>query len=171
MANFSERQVKEMDIDWYCLVNGIPTHIASMGGSIPAKFRDRERLRRQQDMVAHLTSSMEIRLNMEQIGSLTANGYEYLDDQMIRNAIEEVNRNHPGFEFLKNYSLAIRLFAATFVEKARRGFRSYARQEDVDRNVYVLVAEPAKSVKKDFDGLGLEELECEVCDDGKTIIF
>ena len=54
MSELTERQVKELDVDWFCLVNGVPTHIASMGGEIPSLFRDREKLRRQQDMVANL---------------------------------------------------------------------------------------------------------------------
>lgn len=171
MAELSERQVKEMDIDWYCLVKGAPTHIASMGGFIPAKFRDRVKLRRHQDLVAHLLPSAEIKLNMKLIESITENGYEYLADQMISNAIEEANRHHPGFEYLKEHPLPIRLFASTFVEKARRGFRSFARREDANSNEYVLIAEPTIPVKNDLGGLGLEELVCEVRDKGETIVF
>ena len=171
MAGLTERQVKELDIDWYCLVNGVPTHIASMGGTIPAKFRYREMLRKQQDLVAHLEPSAEVKLNMQVIESLTEQGYEYLQDQMISNAIEEANRNHPGFVYLRDYKLAIRLFAATFVEKARRGFRSFARREDAEGNEYVLIAEPAIPIKNDFGGLGLEGLECEVHDEGRTIVL
>ena len=171
MAGFTERQVKEMDIDWYCLVNGIPTHIASMGGTIPAKFRDREKLRWQQDLVAFMNPSAEVKLNMEVIESLTAKGYEYLDDQMISNAAVDAYRNHPGFVYLRDQKLSIRLFAATFVEKARRGFRSFARREDAEGNEYVLIAEPAIPIKTDFENLGLEELQCEVRDEGMTIIF
>ena len=171
MAELSERQVKEMDIDWYCLVKGVPTHIASMGGLIPAKFRDRVKLRRHQDLVAHLLPSAEIKLNMELIDSLTANGYEYLEDQMISNAIEEANRHHPGFEYLKEQPLPIRLFSSTFVEKARRGFRSFARREYANGNEYVLIAEPTIPVKNDLGELGLEELECEMRDEGETIVL
>ena len=171
MAGLTERQVKERDIDWYCLIKGEPTHIASMGGSIPAKFRDREKLRRHQDMVALLDPSVEVKLNMELIESMTANGYEYLNDQMISNVIEEANRNHPGFVYLQDFGLPIRLFAATFVEKARRGFRSFARKEDAEGNEYVLVAEPTIPIKNGFGEIGLEELECEVRDEGETIVL
>jgi hypothetical protein len=171
MAALTERQVKEMDIDWYCLVKGVPTHIASMGGTIPSKFRDRVKLRRHQDLVAHLIPSAEFSLNVELIESLTANGYEYLDNQMIRNAIEEANRHHLGFELLKNQPLPIRLFASTFVEKARRGFRSFARREDAEENEYVLIAEPTIPIKIDFGEHALEMLECEVRNEGMTIVI
>ena len=171
MSELTERQVKELDVDWFCLVNGVPTHIASMGGAIPSLFRDREKLRRQQDMVANLVPSAEVKLNMEVIESLTAEGYEYLQDQMIRKAIEDANKSHPGFVYLRNPKLHIRLFAATFVEKARRGFRSFARKENVNGNEYVLIAEPTIPVKNDLGGLGLEELKCEVRNEGGTIVF
>ena len=171
MSELTERQIKELDIDWYCLVNGVPTHIASMGGTIPVKFRDREKLRSYQDMVAYLLPSAEVKLNMEVIESLTAEGYEYLQDQMISNAIEDAYGNHPGFVYLLDYELPIRLFAATFVEKARRGFRSFARKENVNGNEYVLIAEPTIPVKNDLGGLGLEELKCEVRNEGGTIVF
>ena len=171
MAALNERQVKEMDIDWYCLVNGVPTHIASMGGSIPAVFRDREMLRRHQDMVAQIIPFMEVRLNVELVETLTASGYDYLGNPMLCEAINEANRNHPGFGYLNDYELPVRLFASTFVEKARRGFRSYARRENVEGNEYVLIAEPAMANNDVFAGLGLQELECEVRDEGATIVF
>ena len=171
MSGLTELQVKELDIDWFCLVNGVPTHIASMGGAIPIIFRNREKLRWQQDMVANLVPSAEVKLNMEVIENLTAEGYEYLQDQMISNAVEDAYRNNPGYYYLRDYEFPIRLFAATFVEKARRGFRSFARREDAEENEYVLIDEPTIPVKNDLGGLGLEELECEVRNEGGTIVF
>lgn len=171
MSELTERQVKELDIDWFCLVNGVPSHLASMGGAIPIVFRDREKLRRQQDMLANLLPSVDVKLNVEVIKSLTEEGYEYLQDQMISNSVEDAYRNNPGYYYLRDYELPIRLFAATFVERARRGFRSFARREDADGNEYVLIAEPAVPIKNDFGNLGLKELECEVRDEGMTIVF
>lgn len=62
MAKLSEWQIKELDIDWYYLVDGKPAHIASMGGIIPPLFRIRNRteLRNQQDMVARMTAFTEV---------------------------------------------------------------------------------------------------------------
>ena len=171
MAKLSEKQIKELDVDWYCLVKEIPTHIASMGGLIPKQFRDRRLLRSHQDLVAKIEPFMEIKLNLDNIQSQIAEGYSYLQDLMIRNAIEVVNWNNRGFEYLRGYDLPIRLYASSFVEKARRGFRSFARKENADGNEYVLIAEPTIPVKSDLGGLGLEELECEVRNEGGTIVF
>lgn len=169
MAELTEQQIKEADIDWYCLVKGRPTHIASMGGMIPKSFRDREKLRALQDVVAQMEPFTEVRLNLENIQSQIEKGYEYLQDEMIRQAIEEANRHHPGFQYLRGYDLPIRLFASTFVEKARRGFRSFARLESEEGNEYLLIAEPSRPVGYKAGELQLVGLNCEENEGGRIV--
>ena len=171
MAGLTERQVKELDIDWYCLVNGYPTHIGSMGGMIPELFRDSEQLWSNQTTVAKIEPYAEVRLNIEVIQIQVANGYDYLQDQSIRRAVEKANKNRPGFMFLEGYDLAVRLFASTFVKKARRGFRSFSRLEGEKGNVYVLIAEPAKPADYYKGTLHLKALECKLDDKGARIII
>lgn len=171
MAELTERQIKEQDIDWYCLVKGRLTHIASMGGMIPRPFRDREILRLLQDAVAGIEPFTEVKLNMPNIQSQIEKGYEYLQDVMIRQAIEEANNNNPGFVYLDNYELAVRLYASTFVDKARRGFCSYARLESAEKSEYVLIAEPASHVEYKAGEIQLAKLECKVEDEGRRIII
>lgn len=171
MANLKEWQIKENDIDWYCLVNGHPTHIASMGGMLPDQFRDSEQLSSNQITVAQIEPYADVKLNIEAIRSQVGQGYEYLHDQNIREAVENAFRNHPGFVYLKKHKLAVRLFASTFVEKARRGFRSFARLEGEEDNVYVLIAEPVTPTDYYSDNLKLEPLECELKDNGKRIVI
>ncbi len=171
MAELTERQIKEQDIDWYCLVNGRPTHIASMEGFIPKKFRDREELRLQQDSVAMMEPFADVKLNTDTIKTQIAEGYEYLQDELMREAVVEANRGNPGFAYLKNEILPIRLFASTFVEKARRGFRSFARREGAEGNEYVLIAEPSTPVEYNGGQHPLVELECEQDADGNSISF
>ena len=171
MANLEEWQILENDIDWYCLVNGRPTHIASMGGMIPEQFRDSEQLWSNQTTVAKIEPFAEIRLNFDAIQNQVSNGYEYLQDQGIRSAVENANREHPGFVLLEGDDLAVRLFASTFVEKARRGFRSFARLEGQKGNVYVLIAEPAKPTDYYKGKLKLETLGCKLENKGARIII
>lgn len=171
MANLEEWQILENDIDWYCLVNGRPAHIASMGGMIPEQFRDSEQLWSNQTTVAKIEPFAEVRLNIEVIESQVAKGYEYLQDQSIRMAVENANMHHPGFVFLEGYELAVRLFASTFVEKARRGFRSFARLEGEKGNVYVLIAEPAISTDYYKGKLRLESVECRLDDNAARIVI
>lgn len=169
MSELTESQIKEHDIDWYCLIEGKPTHIASMGGTIPPLFRNRENLRRMQDIVAHMTIFTEAKLNLDNIKSQTADGYDYLEDEMIRETIENANRNYPGFVYLSKYDLPIRLFASSFVEKARRGFYSYARREVAEGNEYILIAEPDRPYEDVEHQLDL--LECELHDNGTVMII
>lgn len=172
MAKLTELQIKERDIDWYCLVEGRPVHIASMGGMIPKSFREREKLRLLQDAVAKIDPFAEVRLNIEMIQRQVEKGYEYLQDSSIRSWVVNANRNNPGFLYLDGNDLAVRLFASTFVEKARRGFRSFARREDENAksNEYVLIAEPATPVVYKGGAYQLMELKGEVRDSGKIII-
>ena len=199
MAELTERQIKERDIDWYCLINGCPTHIASMGGIIPKKFRERKVLRKQQDFVANIELFADARLNRGNIQTQIARGYEYLQGighsagemlnvdnnqtqvgqgegyhpkEMIIEAIENAFGNNPGFAYLKDEELSVRLFASTFAEKARRGFRSYARRGDADKeNEYILIAEPSEYFDYEGSGLSLMELECEQVDDGNFLLI
>ena len=171
MAALTERQIKELDIDWYCLVGGVPTHIASMGGIIPEQFRDREKLRMIQNEVARMEPFVDVQMNMEIIQKQIANGYDYLEDEMVRLAVEQANNNHPGFLYLSAYNLPVRLFAATFVEKARRGFRSFVRQEGENDNEYILIAEPANYVEYTRGKISLEELKCEIRDNNTRIVI
>lgn len=86
---------------------------------------------------------------------------------------ENLERGYDKGRRQRYYTLyfAVSLFASTFVEKVRRGFRSFARREGAEGNEYVLVAELANPVDN-IEGLPqLEALECEIKNEGSTIIF
>jgi hypothetical protein len=171
MADLTEQQMKERDIDWFCLINGHPSHMASMGGVLPGKFRNREVLRRQQDLVAQIQPFVDAQLNINNIQTQLKEGYEYLRDQTINSAIVEANRDNPVFLYLKDYDLPVRLFASTFVEMARRGFWSYVRRDDVENNEYLLIAEPVGPVGYEWKPLRLMELEYKQGVVGNSIII
>ncbi len=122
-------------------------------------------------MVAEMEPITDAVLNDANIQIMVADGYEYLQDQMISAAVVAANKNDPGFAYLSDSELPIRLFASTFVEKARRGFRSYARKEGVEGNEYILIAEPVGQVEYDWRRLQLETLVCEQSEDGNSITF
>lgn len=171
MSDFSERQLEELDIDWFCLIDGIPTHFASMGGTIPSGFRDRRVIRRLQKTIATMDPITEARILQERVEDQIREGYGYLEDETIREAIIMANENNPGFNYLEGHNLPIRLFASSFVEMARRGFRSYARREGVEGNEYVLIAEPVAGIRFDLANVRLRELNCKPLDDGVRIVF
>jgi len=100
----------------------------------------------------------EVTLNIENIQSQIREGYEYLQDEMISSAIVDANKNNPDFVYLRDYELTVRLFASTFVNKARKGFRSYIRKEGVEgKDEYILIAEPTEPFQFENNQLGLKE--------------
>ncbi len=172
MYQITEEHIKERDIDWFCLINNYPCHIASMGGMIPNRFLDIEKLRYQQNRVARIEPSFEVGLHLNVIQSQVMEGYGYLQDEMIRDIVVDANRNNPGFKYLNDYSLPIRLYASTFVEMARRGFYSFARIAGNKDNRYALIAEPCNPLNGDeLRRLYLDELKYELYDDGDSIII
>lgn len=169
MVLLTETYIKERDVDWYCLVDGVPAHFASMGGMIPERFRDKSILRHNQDVVATMSVLCDARLNIENIEQQITDGYDYLENESLKRLVESYNKNNPGFIYLNEYRLPVRLYASSFVEKARRGFRSYARKEYGNGNEYVLIAEPVSSIDLALcygDRLHLEELEDNLLNDG-----
>jgi predicted hydrolase (HD superfamily) len=148
MDELSERQIKELDIDWYCLIQGKPVHIASSGGMIPEQFRDLKELRFKQDRVANMEPIAEAKLNIENIQTQIQEGYEYLQDEMIsglyvylprQNGFDRKNmENHisrkAAIELLKKYNKdPFHLRHALTVEAVMRWFArelGYAEEEE-----------------------------------------
>ena len=102
MAQFTERQLKSNDIDWYCLINGNPVHIASMGGLIPSDFRERKELRQIAEFVIQLPYSSEVDLNIDFIREQTQTGYSYLDKNGVSEIAEEIFGTFPSYNYHQN---------------------------------------------------------------------
>lgn len=146
MAILGLQQIYEYDNDWYCSIKGLPVHFASMGGYIPLQFRDMVNLRKNQDYVAHLDYISEIEVNDAFVEHETAIGYEYLEEQGISEMILSLNQDNPNLNFIQVWSLKKKLYASTFIDKARKGFYSYALV-DGTTNLFELVASPLTSLK------------------------
>lgn len=125
------------DIDWFCIINNMPIHIASNGGKLPNLYKKKE-LRELQHRVAMLepqrqgqpniilseNHNMETILNMQ---------YDYL-----------LEKNVP-MERVKD------LYVESFKEMADKGFYSFDRLDpemaeslhiDNPNSAYMLVAKP-----------------------------
>lgn len=146
MSILSLQQIYEYDNDWYCTINGMPVHIASMGGYIPLQFRDTENLRKNQDYVAHLDYNSEVDINDAFIEHETAIGYEYLEEQGVSEMILSLIQDNPNINFMQTWPLRKKLYAYTFIDKARKGFFSYALV-DGTTNLFELVASPLTPLK------------------------
>lgn len=158
MATMSNPEMLGHDNDWYCTINGYPTHIASMCGIIPRAFRDLDNLRRIQLAVANIPMSKEVVPNDQFIDSQINIGYEYLQDGEIAQEILRLNQETPCFNLFPDWPLSKKLYACTFLEKARKGFYSYALVEG-EINRYYLVASPGEHLSiEECASLGLQSL-------------
>lgn len=163
MAILTDQQVRGYDNDWYCVINGLPIHIASMGGNIPINFRDTNVLRDIQRTVGQLQyQETLIHVNEDFIKTETSVGYEYLDELDMEQFIFRLNENAPSFNYNPDWPLKYKLYAYSFIDKARKGFYSYARSES--DNKYHLVARPENPI--DFNGANLNLQRYEVEEDG-----
>ncbi len=160
MAKFTDRQLKANDIDWYCLINGNPVHIASMGGLIPSDFRERNELRPIAESVIQLPYSSEVDLNMDFIREQTQTGYSYLDNIEVSAMADEIFSTYPSFNYRQNLLMKEKMYAYSFIEKGRRGFYSYARQGET--NKYVLVATPKTPLVWNEERFPLKKLQVQV---------
>lgn len=117
------------DIDWFCMIDSVPVHIASNGGLIPPDILARENFAVQTEVY-----------NMPCIFSE--------DDVVVR---EEYIRAR-AFSNNRNFSKdAYRSYVKSFVDMARKGFVSLDRidvGEPVERSEderYIVVAYPKQS--------------------------
>lgn len=144
MSKLTRYEIEGADNDIYCTFNGLPVHIASMGGNIPDRFRDRDVLRQLQKFVGNLTYISNVTLNLQFLQSETQTGYQYFNNPMIARALNDVLGNNVNFNLFPQLDIKIRLYAMSFIDKARKGFYSYARVGE--GNEWTLVASPQNPI-------------------------
>lgn len=157
MSIITRRELGELDLDWYCIINNRPAHIASMGGPVPESFTERVILREIEENVARLPFICDVTLNEEFVNKVVARGYEYIKKFKLNKFIEETFKAIPSFNYNENWNLPVRMYVTSFVDKARKGFYSYARLYDTD--TYVLVASPSSVLNWKDAGLNLQVLK------------
>lgn len=156
MSRISRKELKEIDIDWYCLVNGVPAHFASMGGFVPSIFCERNELRALESSVRLLPYICDIELTDKIVDQEIQSGYDYLNENQLGNIVMDLFKNIPSFKYNEEWDIRKRLYTSSFVDKARRGFYSYARIGN--ENKYALIAKPQETVNWKSHGLKLQNL-------------
>lgn len=168
MRNLGGTEITEFDNDWYCIINNHPVHIASMGGNIPVQFRDIESLRKMQYQIGNMPYITGVTLNLNLINNEIAGKYSYLQNMQLRTLIEELNRINDNVTYNMNWALEVRLYASSFVDKARKGFYSYARVGQ--SNEWFQVAKPENELDYKSLELSLPILKLNV-EDQLPILF
>lgn len=135
------------DIDWFCILDGVPVHVASAGDLLPMMYADCESAAFLKSILNDVLKQpllFDYKLNDKYLDEHVLNeGYGYLteDDNPIGQDMDEDWHSI----MTKNEPLSKRLYATSFVEMARRGFYSFDKTEDKEGE-YHLVAYPANGV-------------------------
>lgn len=136
------------DIDWFCIIDGVPVHVASAGDLLPAMYASNGSPASMKSILSDVLKQpleYDYKLNDEYLdGHVLNEGYEYLEEQ--GNPIGQDMGDDWRSIMTKNESLRKRLYATSFVEMARRGFYSFDKTEDKEGD-YHLVAYPSKGMK------------------------
>lgn len=135
----TDRYCFTTDIDWFCVINGTPIHVASGGSHLPSfmKRRTIEKILLDVWTVLKLPIQFDYELNQEYLFNHVVNtGYEYLENDSLFSNMKDIDKSI----FLHEESLTMCLYARSFVEMARRGFYSFDKTEN--SSYYHLVARP-----------------------------
>ena len=133
------------DIDWFCLIDDVPVHLASNGGKLPYDSYKASELVSIQRQISVLEPIYKYELNMPYLEQYLNDGrYDDLrdvDDFLTQPLMPEAAEM--GGE-LPNLPLHWRAYCWSFIEMAKRGFFSFDRTvNDKDRvGIYHLVAYP-----------------------------
>lgn len=160
MRNLSGTEITECDNDWYCTINNKPVHIASMCGNIPRAFRNISELRSLQESVRLIEHQTEALINQELINAEIEGKYTYLQDRELRELVETLNVNDDNVNYNLDWPLEVRLYSCSFIDKARKGFYSYARIGQT--NEWFQVAYPNEIINLNEYSLNLRALDIRV---------
>jgi len=120
------------DVDWFCVINGTPIHVASAGDKLPKCV----------DSVRHNVKNQIIARNhsdINDVNELTINE-SYIND--LLNSVN-LNENQSLSEIRERY-------LETFINMAKKGFVSFDKMIPNDRNDhrYIWIVKPKNSNKE-----------------------
>lgn len=140
MSLLTEREQKYLDVDWYCVINDVPVHIASMGGKIPEAFCERNDLRLIQDKIVSLPDICDVEIDGQYVQSVVSNGYQYIQRLGMEDFIKQSFSEFTSFTYGDNRSIEERFYTFSFIQKAKKGFYSFARIDETP--TYKMIARP-----------------------------
>jgi len=106
------------DIDWFCIINNYPIHIASNGGMLPNIYR-REKLREIQSLIEQLPVICEY----PRIGQ----SFSLFDAMQLEKYPVIENKKYKQIQPADKSKMAREMYINSFVTMAKRGFYSFDR--------------------------------------------
>lgn len=147
MIMITEEFQKLNDIDWFCILDGIPIHVASAGDLLPVMYANYKSVASMKSMLKSILTlplAFDYKLNDNYLDNHVLNeGYEYLDEQ--DNPVGQDMDDDWLSIMTHNEPLPKKLYSTSFVEMARRGFYSFDKTEGKEGE-YHLVAYPEKGI-------------------------
>ena len=119
------------DIDWFCLVSGIPIQVASAGGIfLPDFVNDRQKM-------------IESQMIVSQLPFLYSEEAIYVNEELIKRKLRE-DDNSIYKELNISMEDRIRYYMHSFIPYARKGFFCFDRSlpQDPESTLYDLIAFP-----------------------------
>lgn len=117
------------DIDWFCQINGVNIHVASMGHALPKGV----------EQTLHVVYEQVSKIEMVKWGGKESLWY---NEELLREVVK-IEGNQ-----------AMARYLATFVVMARKGFYSFAPlTTDPTDNDYYLVAKPVSYKFNEIEGI------------------
>lgn len=117
------------DVDWFCIINGLPCHLSSNGGRLhPLVEANRDYNRSIQIRVVEMPA-----LDIEK---------PYVNETLVESIVSNVAERHPEMESI----FTRETYSGYFVEMARKGFFSYDNRLnlEISQSEYKLVAGPCR---------------------------
>lgn len=117
------------DVDWFCIINGLPCHLSSNGGRLhPLVESNRDYNRSIQIRVAEM-DDMSV-------------GYPYINDKFVSTIVSEVIDKHRKMERI----FTVEVYSEYFLGMARKGFFSYDNHfnSEIGQYEYELIAGPCR---------------------------
>lgn len=131
---YTKDYMQTHDIDYFCIINGVPVHIASEGGRIPDILNNKEILQEQCHWVYGLPDTYnnnEIQTNDNKIEEIINDGgYEYLTELELEQS--------------KRHDIAKEMYYSSFIKMAQKGFYSFGKSnpDNPEDPYYHIVARP-----------------------------
>lgn len=165
------------DIDWFCIINNIPVHIATAGGILPNIMKTKNNYKNNisNGKIINSIKQSEIpptlnpKLKEILFGNKTDNTNDY-----ILSVLEIFNLNIDDSNRLVDMYIE-EIYAKSFIEFAQKGFCSFDKTNinDPYDGMYHLVAKPNITVELNNFKLNLPEIYIDnfcLCDDSFNLI-
>ncbi len=136
------------DIDWFCIIDKYPIHVASAGGILPEIIKKEKKInQKNRKIIKNASEYCDYKLNPK-LKNIISKYINPKDESHILAVLEALNlkSNKPIDTYIE------KVYAHSFIEFAKKGFYSFDKSNINDPNdgKYHLVASPSKLITNEI---------------------